>query len=361
MLDGDEPRFSILAANEAFLSATGHARADLLGRGAVEALSAAALIGADAGRLHESLVRARRHGVPELLLVESASPGAASAPEQPPGCWRFEIGPSQRPPSACLLLLTIHAAPAPSSPDPGGGLERELARRNQDLESARRELDAFSYSVSHDLRAPLRAIEGFSQALAHDYHAVLDDQARHYIERVRAGAQRMSSLIDDLLALSRVQRAPLLLREVDLSAAARRVADALTRGSPGRAVAVAVAPGLRALADTQLVEVLLSQLLGNAWKFTRQRQPAHVDVGSEPGPGGPAFFVKDDGVGFDPAHSARLFTPFQRLHRAGEFEGNGIGLAIAERIVSRHGGRIWARSEPGEGTTVCFSLGGKHD
>ncbi|HVU53033.1 MAG TPA: ATP-binding protein [Polyangia bacterium] len=235
---------------------------------------------------------------------------------------------------------------------------RKLRLANDELSRANRELEAFSYSVSHDLRAPLRAIDGFSKALLDRHAAALDADGRHYLERVRAATVRMSALIDDLLGLSRITRAPLRADAVDLTAVARRIADELRRRDAAREVTFEIADGLTARGDRQLLAIALENLLGNAWKFTGKRPGAHVWFGREAGPEGDAFFVRDDGAGFDMAYADKLFAPFQRLHRAAEFEGSGVGLATVQRIVARHGGRIWARGAVGEGATFLFTLGG---
>jgi signal transduction histidine kinase len=241
---------------------------------------------------------------------------------------------------------------------------RRLRAANEELAHANRELEAFSYSVSHDLRAPLRAMDGFSKALLDRHGEGLAPEGRHYLERVRAAAARMSRLIDDLLELSRVARAPVRDDPVDLTGVARRIADELRRRAPERAVTFDVADGLHARGDRQLLAIALENLLGNAWKFTSQRAQAHVWFGRERGGDGDgealgeAFFVRDDGAGFDMAYADKLFAPFQRLHRAADFEGTGVGLATVQRIVARHGGRVWARGRLGEGATFFFTLGG---
>ena len=241
---------------------------------------------------------------------------------------------------------------------PGTALERELRQRSRELEEARAELDAFSYSVSHDLRAPLRAIDGFSQALSHDYAAVLDEQAQHFLARVRAGAQRMSALIDGLLELSRTLRTPLRRARVDLSELARRELDALQRSHPERRVDVEIESGLGGYADTHLINVVLEKLLDNAFKFSARTPDAKIRVGGRVEDDGTrSFFVADNGVGFDMAYATRLFTPFQRLHKTSDFEGSGVGLSIAHRIVSRHGGRLWAEAAPNQGACFRFTLG----
>jgi PAS domain S-box-containing protein len=224
------------------------------------------------------------------------------------------------------------------------------------LEAANKELEAFSYSVSHDLRAPLRSLDGFSQALLEDYHARLDDTGRDFLQRVRAASQRMGRLIDDLLGLSRVTRGQLQVAEVDLSALAAAVAADLAKSDPERDVRFAIAPDLVARADGGLVRIVLQNLLGNAWKFTGKRSPAHVEVGVTAHNGRRAFFVRDDGAGFDMTYAAKLFGAFQRLHASDEFPGSGIGLATVQRIIHRHGGEVWAEGTPGRGATFYFTL-----
>jgi light-regulated signal transduction histidine kinase (bacteriophytochrome) len=234
---------------------------------------------------------------------------------------------------------------------------RERDECSRELEQARAELDAFSYSVSHDLRAPLRAIDGFSQALAHDYGSLLDEQAHHYLDRVRAGAQRMSSLIDALLELSRIQRAPLRRSRVDLSGLARRILAGFGRAQPERQVESIVAPDLVAYGDSHQMSVLLEKLLDNAWKYTSKVAQARIEFGQEERDGERTLFVSDNGAGFDMAYATRLFSPFQRLHKATDFEGVGIGLSIAQRIVARHDGQISAHGEPQRGARFSFCLG----
>ncbi len=236
-----------------------------------------------------------------------------------------------------------------------------LAKMRKDLTDkltdANKELEAFSYSVSHDLRAPLRAIDGFSDALLTEYGAHFDDQGRYYVERVRAGTQRMAQLIDDLLSLSRITRASLSHDRVDLTAIGAKVLSELGLRDPARKVEVRIADGLAGRGDSRLVKVLFENLLGNAWKFTSKVPEARIDVGSESRGGETVFFVRDNGAGFDMAYASKLFEPFQRLHTPAEFEGTGIGLATVHRVVKRHGGRIWAQAEPNRGATFFFTLG----
>jgi signal transduction histidine kinase len=222
--------------------------------------------------------------------------------------------------------------------------------------AAYRELESFSYSVSHDLRAPLRSIDGFSEAVLEDCGDKLDPQGRDHLERVRAAAQKMARLIDDLLALSRLTRAELRSAPLDLSAMALSILRALRERSPGRNTDLRVASGLCAHGDPHLVEVALENLLANAWKFTGRRPLARIEVGSTEREGAPCFFVKDNGAGFDMAYAHKLFAPFQRLHGQTEFDGTGVGLATVKRILQRHGGRVWAEAEVDQGATFFFTL-----
>ena len=236
--------------------------------------------------------------------------------------------------------------------------QRLLERRAQELETANRELESFSYSVSHDLRAPLRSIDGFSLALLEDYSPVLDEAGRRHLERVRRATQTMGVLIDDLLKLARVARAEIRQDEVDLSALAEEVAEDLHERQPEHPVEFVTGAGLRGRGDSRLLKVLLENLLGNAWKFTSKQPRARIEFGREGNGNGSPFFVRDDGAGFDMAYASKLFGAFQRLHSVAEFPGTGIGLATCARIVHRHGGNIWADSQPGQGATFFFTLGG---
>jgi len=236
-------------------------------------------------------------------------------------------------------------------------LEERILRRTAMLETANGELDAFSYSVSHDLRAPLRGIDGFSLALLEDCGDQLSGEGKHYLARVRAGVQHMGQLIDDLLKLSRSTRAPLNRRRLDLSAMARAVLDTLRQGDPSRCTELQVEDGLWADGDPGLLHSVLENLLGNAWKYSAKVPVARIRFGGEPMPDGTvAFCVRDNGAGFDMAYAAKLFGAFQRLHSPTEFEGSGIGLAIVQRILHRHGGRVWAEAEVGQGARFFFQL-----
>lgn len=233
-------------------------------------------------------------------------------------------------------------------------LEARVEERTKQLEVANKELESFSYSVSHDLRAPLRAIDGFSQALVEDYGEQLDDRAQNYLDRVRKAAQRMADLIDALLQLARVARAAITYTTVDLTAIAESFCEELRERDPERHVTYVVQPGLIASGEPNLLRAVLENLLGNAWKFTRKAENPTITVGKTPD--GSEFFIRDNGAGFDMAYGNKLFGAFQRLHAAEEFEGTGIGLATVARIIHRHGGSIRAEGELGKGATFYFSL-----
>jgi len=241
------------------------------------------------------------------------------------------------------------------------GLERRVEERTARLEAANEELQSFAYAVSHDLRAPLRAIDGFSAILMEDQLAVLDDAGLASLSRVRAAAQRMGQLMDALLTLSRLSRKDLRVGRVDLSRLAAAAVEALREQEPERRVVVSIADGCVAVGDVDLVDVVLTNLLGNAWKFTSGREEAHIEFGEDVADGERAFFVRDDGAGFDPAYVDKLFQPFQRLHREEEYPGTGIGLATVRRIVSRLGGRCWAEGAVDAGATIFFTLGAGPD
>jgi light-regulated signal transduction histidine kinase (bacteriophytochrome) len=228
-------------------------------------------------------------------------------------------------------------------------LVEELVRKNNELE-------AFSYSVSHDLRAPLRSIDGFSKALLEGYADELDEQGRDYLRRVRKATQRMGQLIDDLLQLSKVGRADLQRRPIDLSALAGTIATELQRATPGRRAEFLIANEVVADVDRGLLQVVLENLLGNAWKFTATAVVAIIEFGVAQHGGLTTYFVRDNGVGFNMEYVGRLFAPFQRLHSESEFAGTGIGLATVHRIVDRHGGRVWAESAVNSGATFFWTL-----
>jgi signal transduction histidine kinase len=235
-------------------------------------------------------------------------------------------------------------------------LEQRVHDRTAQLAAVNTELEAFSFSVSHDLRAPLRRIDQFGTALLEDYGDRLDDDGRMMLSRLSAGCEQMSSLIDDLLRLSRVSRTELIYRRVDLSAIAAEVVAELRASQPEHPVTVKIADGLTAYCDASLLRVVLQNLISNAWKFTRGRPAPYIEIGTITLENGPAFFVRDNGVGFDAAKVDRLFRAFQRLHDASDFEGTGVGLATVQRIVHRHGGRVWAEGSLGTGATFWFTV-----
>lgn len=236
-------------------------------------------------------------------------------------------------------------------------LEGRVRERTAELVAANRELESFAYTISHDLRAPLRGIDGFSQLLLDEYGEQLDAQGQDYLGRVRRAAQRLGALIDDLLELSRVTRKEMRRETVDLSRLAREILDEMARSNPQRRVDVVVEPGCTVRGDPQLLRILLENLLDNAWKYTGKTPQARIEVGREAGTQPPVFLVRDNGAGFDMRYADRLFSPFQRLHKADQFEGTGIGLASAARVVHRHGGKIWVDSAIGHGTAFRFTLG----
>jgi light-regulated signal transduction histidine kinase (bacteriophytochrome) len=236
-------------------------------------------------------------------------------------------------------------------------MAEERAKLVAELKAKNEELESFSYSVAHDLRAPLRSIDGFGLALLEDYAEKLDDDGKQYLAYVRESAQQMSQLIDDMLALARVTRGEFERVAVDLTRIARSVGAALARGAPQRQVDFFVADGLTAEGDARLLTIAFENLLGNAWKYTGNRERAFIEVGVLEADAG-TFFVRDNGAGFDMAYADKLFGMFQRLHARTEFEGTGIGLATVARVICRHGGKIWADAAVGKGATFFFTLDG---
>jgi light-regulated signal transduction histidine kinase (bacteriophytochrome) len=225
------------------------------------------------------------------------------------------------------------------------------------LEAANKELEAFSYSVSHDLRSPLQNIDSFSQILVEDYANRLDSDGRDYVQRLRGSCRHMEEIIDALLALSNMMRSELQVETFDLTALANAVATDLNQKNPDRLVDWVIAEGLTAEGDSQLLRVVLENLFGNAWKFTANRPRARIEFGALPQSNGArTYFVRDDGAGFDMARAGSLFTPFKRLHDQSEFRGTGIGLATVQRVIQRHRGKIWAEGVVNHGATFCFTL-----
>jgi light-regulated signal transduction histidine kinase (bacteriophytochrome) len=255
----------------------------------------------------------------------------------------------QNSPPATTKRLKSLGKPAPS----GDRLKQCLTA----LETTQKELESFCYSVSHDLRAPLRSIDGFSTALLHEFGEKLEPAAREYLRRIVDSSRKMSALIDELLTLSRIQRAELEPEELNLSTLAASIMNRLKAGASERAINFSVQPDLRARADRKLVTVLLEQLLKNAIKFTERVEQPHIEVGQIRRSDGKAFFVRDNGVGFNPAYEGKLFKLFQRLHSSSDYPGLGAGLALVRAIVLRHAGQSWAQSAVDKGATFYFTLG----
>jgi light-regulated signal transduction histidine kinase (bacteriophytochrome) len=244
--------------------------------------------------------------------------------------------------------------------------EEVLRQRSEQVEAANKELEAFSYSVSHDLRAPLRAIDGFSRILLEEYGESLPGDAQDYLKSVRRNAQQMGRLVDDLLAFARLGRQPIIKQSLDPAKVVRQCIDELHGEQDGRRIEISVADLPPCLAEPALLKQVWTNLLSNAIKYTRGRELATIEIGcrNDDGPSSePIYFVRDNGVGFDMRYVDKLFGVFQRLHRAEEYEGTGVGLAIVQRIIHRHGGRVWAEARPGQGAAFYFTLEGNvsHD
>jgi PAS domain S-box-containing protein len=236
-------------------------------------------------------------------------------------------------------------------------LSEEMATRNRELESVNKELEAFIYSISHDLRAPIRTMSGFAKIMSEDYAGKLDATGQDYLNRILKGSAKSIQLIDDLLHLSKISRQELDRAETDLSKRASKVVEQLREMNQVRNVEVIVQEGLTASVDPRLIELVLTNLLGNAWKFTSRKEKGRIEFGSMQKDGKTVYYVRDNGAGFDMTYSNKMFWPFHRLHADKDFEGTGIGLTIVERIIHRHGGKVWAEGEVGQGATVYFTLG----
>jgi signal transduction histidine kinase len=259
--------------------------------------------------------------------------------------------------TAIASVMTAVALPAivPKIREMAKAAARSHEIQNE-LAASNRELEAFSYSVSHDLRAPLRSIDGFSQSVIEDCGDKLDERSKEDLQRVRVAAKRMGNLIDDLLKLSQTARADMVRERVDLSRMAQEIADQLKSSGPERNTQFAIAPGLSAVGDRGLLRVALENLLGNAWKFTGKTDHATIELGLEQQNGHQTFFIRDNGAGFDMRNATKLFAPFQRMHDARSFPGTGIGLATVQRIIRRHGGRIWVQSAVDQGAIFYFEI-----
>jgi signal transduction histidine kinase len=301
--------------------------------------------------------RALVSGVGLLEVIARHDRAIAEACADAPAAERQRIG-LAAPALLRALLLPFESAVSAhrSGQEERRRLEQSLKRQKEALETANGELESFSYSISHDLRAPLRTIDGFSQVLLEDYGDRLDAQGRDFIEYLRSSAQRMARLIDDLLGLARVTRREIRTVRVDLSALARESLLRLRAGGPEREVEFIIEDGVHAEGDEALLTIVVSNLLDNAWKFTSKRERAHIEFGARSDPGGPSYFVRDDGAGFDMQYASKLFGVFQRLHRETEFPGTGIGLAAVQRILRRHGGGISAHGKLDGGATFTFTL-----
>jgi signal transduction histidine kinase len=341
----DAPRFTMVGATRARLAVTNTTYEQIVGRGLFE------LLPDEPRNLRASLDRVLATRAPDTMAVQ-----------------RTDI------PGRDGQLVTRYLSPR-NIPvlDPQGGtlyvLHRvedvtELVRATESketllrqVESANRELDAFTYSVAHDLRAPLRGINGMAEILFESKLGQLDAEGQKYLRFIRDSGTRMARQIEDLLNLSRITRGDLTRESLDLSGVAREVAQQLRDSNPNRQVDFVARGGVGAEADPRLLRVVLENLLGNAWKFTSKRAAARIEFGVEERPTGPVYFIRDNGVGFDMAYAAKLFGVFQRMHADTEFEGSGVGLATVQQIISRHGGRIWADSAVNEGATFSFTLG----
>jgi PAS domain S-box-containing protein len=235
-------------------------------------------------------------------------------------------------------------------------LEERVTERTKQLKAANKELESFAYAVSHDLRAPLRAIVGFSEALAGDYAKVLDSKGLHFLQRIQAGGQRMSQLIDDLLTLSRITSQELIKKPVNMSELAIQITAEFQQTAPQRNVQISITPHLIVQSNHELLAIALRNLIGNAWKFSSLQPIAQIELEVMEKDGEQIYFIRDNGAGFDMRYAGKLFDPFQRLHRRDEFPGTGIGLATVQRIIHKHDGRIWAKSAIGNGATFYFTL-----
>lgn len=326
------PDFRIVAASDAYLRAARCARENAIGRPFFDVFpeNAEGPRMTGAGSLRKALERVVATGKPDALNSPVAGP-------------RGE------------LRYVIHRVDAMELEVLRTARERDEALRR--LASVTEELEAFVHSSTHDLRAPLRAMEGFCKVFAQLQGPSMNGETRRLLARIGANVNRMETIIDGLLGLSRVGRAHMARKRVDVSEIARRVAASLCAREPARTVKIEIAAGLEAWADETLVTIVLENVIGNAWKYTRRRKDARIEVGARKSAGQSVFYVRDNGVGFDMAQAGRLFVPFVRLPEAAEFEGYGIGLTSAKRIVERHGGEIWAEARVGEGATIHFSFG----
>jgi signal transduction histidine kinase len=349
----DAPRFTMVAATRARLAVTHTTREQIVGHGLFDVSPDDPTDrSADGTRnLRASLDRVLATRAPDTMAVQKydiPGPDGQSVTRR----WRPANIPVLDAQGGILYIL--HRVEDVT--ELAGASESKETLLGQ-LASANRELDAFTYSVAHDLRAPLRGINGMAEILFESKLGSLDDDGQKYLRYIRDSGTRMAQLIDDLLNLSRITRGDLARESVDLSGVVREVARQLRDSNPNRQVDFIVRDGICAEADPRLLRVVLENLLGNAWKFTSKRAAARIEFGVDERPHGPVYFIRDNGAGFDMAYAAKLFGVFQRMHADSDFEGSGVGLATVQRIISRHGGRIWAESAVNEGATFFFTLG----
>ena len=351
------PDLQIVAVSEAYLRATMTQRADILGRGLFDVFPDNPDDPAASGvtNLRASLDRVRAQRVADPMAVQKYD---IRRPESEGGGFEERFwSPTNSPvlDEKGVLVYIIHRVEDVTEFVRLKAKGSEVRTRADQMEA---ELDGFSYSVSHDLRGPLRVIDGFSLALLEDHGPSLPPEGRDLLARVRQQAQRMAQLIEGLLQFSRLGRKPLDVTSVDLAALARTVVQELQQTNAERRVEVTVEPLPPAMGDRALLRQVLTNLVGNAFKFTRQRPAARVEIGSREDGGERVYYVKDNGAGFDMRYAGKLFGVFQRLHSAADFEGTGVGLALVQRIVRRHGGRVWGEGRENEGATFSFTLGG---
>jgi light-regulated signal transduction histidine kinase (bacteriophytochrome) len=296
------------------------------------------------------------HDVPVVFLTAHADDDTLQrATRSEPSA--YLVKPFKPPDLRCVIEIALHKhATDLRLRENERWLEQTLQQRTAALEAANRELEAFNYSDAHDLRAPLRGIDSFSQLLIERYSHRLDKEGLAYLNRVRSSASRMSQLIDALLSLAQIGRGQLQPLDLDFSQLAQSVATEVAAANPGRSVPIVVAPGMRAYADPRLLRIVVANMLENSWKFTARRQQPAIEVGPCENTALPTYYVRDNGAGFDPAYASRLFGAFQRLHPDRDFPGTGIGLAIVQRVIARHGGTVWADSRPDQGATFYFTL-----
>jgi signal transduction histidine kinase len=308
------------------------------------------------------LIRMRRHVTSSLTTLRAGTEavGAGNLDYRMNLAVRDELGDLARSFDGMteqLRTITVSKVELQEEVEERKKVEKALEEYAQELQIANKELEAFSYSVSHDLRAPLRAMDGFSKVLLEDYAGNLDQQGKQCLEHIRSGSQRMGRLIDDILSLSKVVRAEIKLEKVDISGLATTIAAELKRTDPGRKVDFVIRQGLEATGDINLLNVALQNLLGNAFKFTSARPDARIEFGIERRDGQSVYFVRDNGAGFDARYIDKLFKPFERLHSEKEFPGTGIGLVTVQRIIQRHGGAVWAEGQVNRGASFYFTLG----